>query len=374
MIRRVAKSLRRRSWVGLISSVTMHALFIACVWLVAVTFFGDDAWESGVAMVGLVAGERATVATPPSVTTPVRRAPAGLRLARPVAVRPVVPPLVAPPEPPLAPPPPAVAAPEPEAMPSAPAVDTAGLPTVPAGDERASSRTTESQSAIQADTELAPGPEDGRAVALDGTASRPGLARLQEVTADATVAARARAEPFIGRRDVFEFLLDNLEFATHVTRALRVARYRVWRTPEGLVLDDGWGALLNVSVVQATSGTRVIYARGKYRQTLLPDIHGEAVMMIEYDMAPTDGGRDMVSAAVTSYVKVDNGFMKFLMKLASAAATDKAETESRRLVRTFARVSRAIDEDPAKVFDEVQRRPDVPRAELEEFRKLLRIP
>jgi len=40
-------------------------------------------------------------------------------------------------------------------------------------------------------------------------------------------------------------------------------------------------------------------------------------------------------------------------------------------VRNFARVSRAIEEDPAKVFDEVRRDPGVPQAELERFRRLL---
>ena len=82
----------------------------------------------------------------------------------------------------------------------------------------------------------------------------------------------------------------------------------------------------------------------------------------------------MVSAAVTSYVKVESGFMALLMKLASAAVTDKAERESRRLVHTFARVSRAIEEDPAKVFDQVRRSPDVPQAPLEQFRRLLKVP
>jgi len=80
-----------------------------------------------------------------------------------------------------------------------------------------------------------------------------------------------------------------------------------------------------------------------------------------------------VSAAVTSYVKVDSGVVAALVKLAMGAATDKAALESRRLVRNFARVSRAIEENPAKVFDEVRRDPGVPQAELEQFRRLLGI-
>src|SRR5439155_1282604 len=55
---------------------------------------------------------------------------------------------------------------------------------------------------------------------------------LQEVAEGASVSARAAGEPFLARADVFEFLLDHPEFATHVTRALKLARYRIWRGPE----------------------------------------------------------------------------------------------------------------------------------------------
>jgi len=40
-------------------------------------------------------------------------------------------------------------------------------------------------------------------------------------------------------------------------------------------------------------------------------------------------------------------------------------------VKLFAKVSRAVEEDPAGVYAKLRDRPDVPRAELEEFRALL---
>src|SRR5205807_10595775 len=56
--------------------------------------------------------------------------------------------------------------------------------------------------------------------------------------------------------------------AIHVTRALKLARYRIWRGPEGgLWLDDGWGVVGLFSVVYATSGTRVVYAHGQYQRS-----------------------------------------------------------------------------------------------------------
>jgi len=55
------------------------------------------------------------------------------------------------------------------------------------------------------------------------------------------------------------------------------------------------------------------------------------------------------------------------------AAAAKADREARKLVKVFARASRAIEDDPAAVVALVSQRPDVPRHELEEFRQLLEL-
>jgi hypothetical protein len=381
----------RRSWVGLASSLTLHMLFFAVVWVFTGLSFIDELPEEPVRIVRLVPGDREISIARPSRAQAGRRVASARPAAKPAASRPIatpeplpVPATVSSPVPePVVPEP---VAPEPVALerPSAASqITTAGPvgspqdPPMVAPEPAVEAPATPAPAAKEVtgtDVAVQPRPEDARAVVSDGSTSRPELAWLQAVTSDPTVAARAHGEPFLGRREVFEFLLDNLEFASHVTRALRLGRYRAWQTAEGLVLDDGWGSLLNLSVVQATNGARVLYARGHYRQSVLPDIHGQAVLKIEWDTRPADGGLDLVTAAVTTYVKVESGFMAFLMKLASAAVTDKAELESRRVVRTFARVSRAIEEDPAKVFDQVRRSPDVPQAPLEQFRRLLKVP
>ena len=197
-------------------------------------------------------------------------------------------------------------------------------------------------------------------------------ARLQEVADGASVSARAAGEPFLARPDVFEFLLDHPEFATHVTRALKLARYRIWRGPEGgLWLDDGWGVVGQFSVVYATSGTRVVYAHGQYQSGLLPSIRGQAVVLIEYGLSPAADRRSLISPAVTGFVRLDSKVIALAGMLAGSVATAKAEKEARRFVKLFARASRAIEENPAHVHESVRQRPDVPSADLEEFRRLL---
>ena len=196
-------------------------------------------------------------------------------------------------------------------------------------------------------------------------------ARLERLAEDAAVSARVDTQPFLTRREIFDYLLDHPDFASHVTRTLRLARYRIWRTPEGMFLDDGWGATGHFSVIHAAARRRVMYARGAYRQASLPAINGEAVVMIEYEATPAGDGRDRVRATVSGFVKLDSSLLSLATKLAGPIAQRKADLEAQRLMRTFARVSGRIEDNPTDVYDQLRQRPDVPARELEEFGRLL---
>ena len=197
-------------------------------------------------------------------------------------------------------------------------------------------------------------------------------ARLERLSESAAVSARVDTEPFVTRREIFDYLLDHPDFASHVARALRLGRYKIWKTPEGMYLDDGWGATGHFAVIHSAARQRVMYARGAYRHAIMPAINGEAVVMIEYATTPTGDGRDRVRATVSGFVKLDSATLTLAMKVVAPIAQKKADLEARRLMRTFARVSRFIDENPTDVYERLRQRPDVPARELEEFGRLLR--
>jgi hypothetical protein len=199
-------------------------------------------------------------------------------------------------------------------------------------------------------------------------------ARLQPVTDRASLAVKVSGQSFVARREIFEFLLDRPDFATHVTRALKLARYKIWRTPTGLGIDDGWGTVGTFETVWAAAGHRVMYARGIYQHKVLPDIHGEAVVAIDYGVEPAGNGRSQISTAVTGFVKLDSRVLAMASKMASSVARAKGEKEAKSLVGLFAKTTQAIETDPAGVFEKVRQRPDVPARELEEFRRLLNLP
>jgi hypothetical protein len=194
---------------------------------------------------------------------------------------------------------------------------------------------------------------------------------LERLATTADVSTRVEAEPFRVRRDIFEYLLDHPEFATHVARSLRVARFKISSTPEGLVLDDGRGLTGQFRVVYAANGTRLFHANGEYSAALLPTIHGQALTMIEYDTTPASDGRVLLKPAVSGFVRLENRFLAFSFRMLSAAAQRKADLEARRLMKKFAQVSHALDETPEAVLEKLRQTPGVPPRELEEFGRLL---
>ena len=213
----------------------------------------------------------------------------------------------------------------------------------------------------------------GPSIELPGRLPDAARARVQPVTTSPSLAVKVDGEPFVARRDVFEFLLDHPDFATHVTRALKLARYRIWRTSSGLGIDDGWGTVGTFELVHAAEGLRLMYARGVYHHKILPGINGQAVVVIDYGTQPAPEGRSTISTAVSGFVKLDSRILNIASKLATSVATATGEKEARRLVQLFAKTTRAIDADPGGVFEKVRQSPGVPTTELEQFRRLLNL-
>ena len=215
------------------------------------------------------------------------------------------------------------------------------------------------------------GAADSMTPNLPGSIPPAERSRLTGVVAGAAIATRVDVEPFLARRDIFEYLLNHLAFTTQVIQTLRFARLRIWQTPEGLAIDEGWGTTGWLWVVYAADGTRVIYTRGQHQEALLPTIRGEILLIIDYQYVPGAQGRELVKANVTGFIKLDSRILSGAVKVASPMVQKKADREARGLLKLLARVSRAAWDDPAGVYAKLSERPDVSRAELEEFRALL---
>jgi hypothetical protein len=197
--------------------------------------------------------------------------------------------------------------------------------------------------------------------------------RFEDIVKHAFASTQKDLEPYPVRPEIFEYLLDHPEFASHVTRALRAARYKIWRQAGSLWLDDGWGVKGTFSVAHAEPGLRLMHAQGAYHSAL-PDITGRAIVALAYKFEPAPQGRHQVATTLTSFVQIDSAVVRTIGRMGGPLVQKKADREARQLLRVFSKVSRAIEDNPADVYARLRERPDVPRQELEEFRKLLRVP
>lgn len=199
-------------------------------------------------------------------------------------------------------------------------------------------------------------------------------ARVHAVASRAAVSTRVEGEAFTARPQLFEFLLDHPQLASDIARTLRYGRYRIWRSNEGLVLDDGWGATGTFEIVHAAKGRRVVYARGRYESGWLPDIHGRAVVAVDYEVTPSDDGQILIRPTVTGFLRLDTRFADSFARMAGALAQAQADKKARRLARTFAKTTRAIEADPAGIYTLVKPVTSAPAVDLEGFRRLLNLP
>jgi len=194
------------------------------------------------------------------------------------------------------------------------------------------------------------------------------LARIERVLAKATVSTRVEIEPYPLRLDVFDYLLDHPDFATQVTRAMKLARYRIWRTADGLNLDDGWGVTGLITPMYGDRGLRVVYARGRYEQSVLPDIRGQAVIVLRYADGPGPNGRPALATSMEVFAQLDSAM---LATLAGSIVRSKATSEARHVLKVFSRLSTHLERRADEVLAELGRRPEVSRPELDGFRKVL---
>ena len=102
-------------------------------------------------------------------------------------------------------------------------------------------------------------------------------------------------------RSVREFLLDHPDFASHVTRALGLARYRIWRdeaTGSGSTTGGGEGPVHD----RARRAGRARDVRARPLRAEADARHrGEAVATLTFAFSPGSNGRTMVSTSATGY-------------------------------------------------------------------------
>ena len=221
-------------------------------------------------------------------------------------------------------------------------------------------------------------------VTLDALPLGVPLSRLDET-------ARGRAEAVLGaslfahritglrarsREPIFRFLLDHLDFATAVARALRLGQYVATPLDDGYWGDDRRGASGKIRLLHAEEGRRLFHLEGAYEGRGLPIIKGQMLVLIEFQHEADGAGGTRVEANLTGHVRLDTPLVGTFAQLAATVARPAMERAAERKVRRFfstvARVSRWAYDEPEKVWAALEGNPEVPQdVTLAAFREIL---
>ena len=186
------------------------------------------------------------------------------------------------------------------------------------------------------------------------------------------MSTRVATEPFFTRREIFEYLLDHPDFATHVTRALKLARYRSGRRPKACSWTTAGAPPAGSRWSTPSRPPRLLCAR-RPTSTLVPTINGEAVATIEYDVTPAGEHRDLVTATVSGFVEArqrpagvrdEDGGTGRPAQGRPRGPTSHADVRAREPRHRG---------QPGRRVRAVSQRPDVPLRELQEFGRLLNL-
>ncbi len=181
---------------------------------------------------------------------------------------------------------------------------------------------------------------------------------LREVIEQASFVGKRKGVVFKGHRVVYEYLLNHLDFASQLARALGLSDFVVEQTGAGAyeatTPRGGWAHL---RVVYADAEKRVVLAKGRY---------GRAVVVLRY--ASLDrGGESYVVNDLYGYVRADNPVFNFLLILFGGIVDQRVA----QVFTSVAKLSERAYSDPASFYQELLGHQELPADHLVEFSSIL---
>jgi hypothetical protein len=194
---------------------------------------------------------------------------------------------------------------------------------------------------------------------------------VREVVRGAALAREVRDITFRSRKPVFDYLLDNPDFAAEVARILREGKYRIRRVGDGYEADDGHGGRGTMKFLLNEEGRRVYFLQGRYDPPLLPTLTGRLVILLDAEHLDGPDGVTYCAMKFAGYLKLDGAMADAVARVMQMFSEDQVDRRVRRFFGHVAAVSRRAYNDPEGLAELLAQQPALPPDRVAVFRELL---
>lgn len=197
------------------------------------------------------------------------------------------------------------------------------------------------------------------------------FALARDVVSQALVFRQVDGIAFRSRKEVYDYLIQHMDFAADVARMLRVGKYRIRRTSAGFEADDGHGAHGFLKPLYDDGDRRVFYLQGRYDPPILPSIAGRLVLVLDTSYTQAPDGENYAEMRFAGYLRLDSVLAEVIATVAQSFSDEMVQKKVKRFFRDVARVSRRAYDDPDGLIEELARHPEFEAERVAEFSQVL---
>jgi hypothetical protein len=202
--------------------------------------------------------------------------------------------------------------------------------------------------------------------------NRPALCRMAPIINDYTTHRILPSYSTPIPKPVYDFMLDHMVLSSALARKLGVVDYRIVHIGPGVFHgNDNAGSEGLITPLYRDATRRVYHMKGSHHGKIIPQISGEAVILLSYHVKAGADGREQIETRIATYSKIDNPVIATLVKVFQpflrSVVNDKL-TQGFLAVHSLGELMAA---DPEQVYRQAEAVSDADKADMEALRALL---
>lgn len=201
---------------------------------------------------------------------------------------------------------------------------------------------------------------------------RPALCRMAPVINDYTTHRILPPYSTPIPKPVYDFMLDHMVLSSALARKLGLVDYRITHVgPAAFHGNDNAGSEGVITLLYRDSTRRVYHMQGHHHGRIIPQITGEAVILMDYHVKAGADGREQVETRIMSYSRIDNPVIAVLVKIFQPFLRSVVNDKLSQGFLAVHTLGELMAVDPERVYRQAESVSDADKADMEALRALL---